>query len=74
MTGTLTVVYRTPTPLHVEVVFTAWITRIEGRKIFVSGELHAGERLCATCDAVFVSMKAGTFARLVEQRGAREGG
>jgi acyl-coenzyme A thioesterase PaaI-like protein len=71
MTGTLTVVYRTPTPLHVEVVFTAWITRIEGRKIFVSGELHAGERLCATCDAVFVSMRAGTFTRLVEQRERR---
>lgn len=73
MTGTLTVVYRTPTPLHVEVVFSAKITRIEGRKIFVSGQLHAGERLCAECDAIFVSMRAGTFAQLVEQRAQREG-
>jgi acyl-coenzyme A thioesterase PaaI-like protein len=72
MTGTLNVVYRTPTPLHVEVVFTAAITRIEGRKIFVSGQLHAGERLCASCDAIFISMKFGTFARLVEQRARRE--
>ena len=71
MTGTLNVVYRTPTPLHVEVVFSARITRIEGRKIFVSGQLHAGERLCAECDAIFVSMKAGTYARLVEQRERR---
>lgn len=72
MTGTLHVVYRTPTPLHVEVVFTAQITRIEGRKIYVSGELHAGERLCAACDAIFVSMKAGTYAQLVAQRAGRE--
>jgi acyl-coenzyme A thioesterase PaaI-like protein len=71
MTGTLNVVYRTPTPLHVEVVFTAKIDRIEGRKIFVSGQLHAGERLCAECSAIFVSMKAGIFARLVEQRERR---
>lgn len=73
MTGTLTVVYRSPTPLHVEVVFRARITRIEGRKIHVSGTLHAGERLCAECDAIFVSMRAGTYARLVEERARREG-
>ncbi len=72
MTGTLNVVYRTPTPLHVEVVFSAAITHIEGRKIFVSGKLHVGERLCATCDAIFISMKLGTYARLVEQRAKRE--
>ncbi len=74
MTGTLNVVYRTPTPLHAEVVFTAAITRIDGRKIFVSGQLHAGDRLCASCDAIFISMKMGTFARLVEQRAQREEG
>ncbi len=72
MTGTLNVVYRTPTPLHVEVAFTAQIDRIEGRKIFVSGQLHAGERLCAECSAIFVSMKAGTYAHLVAQRDTRE--
>jgi len=53
-------------------VFTAKIERIEGRKIFVTGELHAGERLCAECSAVFISMKAGTYAHLVEQRAKRE--
>jgi acyl-coenzyme A thioesterase PaaI-like protein len=72
MTGTLNVVYKTPTPLHSEVVFTAWIERVEGRKIFVSGQLHAGERLCAECSAIFVSMKAGTYARLVAARDRRE--
>jgi acyl-coenzyme A thioesterase PaaI-like protein len=72
MTGALSVTYRSPTPLHVPVVFTAKITRIEGRKIFVAGQLHASERLCAECEAIFVSMKAGAYARLVEQRAARE--
>jgi acyl-coenzyme A thioesterase PaaI-like protein len=72
MTGTLNVVYRTPTPLHVEVTFTAQIDRIERRKIFVSGQLHAGARLCAECSAIFVSMKAGTYAQLVARRETRE--
>jgi acyl-coenzyme A thioesterase PaaI-like protein len=72
MTGTLNVVYRTPTPLHVEVEFSAKITRSEGRKIFVSGQLHAGAQLCAECDAIFISMRAGTFARLVAQRARHE--
>jgi len=72
MTGKLNVTYRTPTPLHVEVTFTAKITGIEGRKIFVAGRLHAGERLCAECDAIFISMKAGIYAYLVAQRDKRE--
>ncbi len=68
MTGTLTVLYRTPTPLHDEVVFTAKIDRVEGRKIFVKGKLHAGARLCAECEAIFVSMKGGVYAQLMAQR------
>jgi acyl-coenzyme A thioesterase PaaI-like protein len=72
MTGTLTVVYRTPTPLHTEVTFRARITRIEGRKIFVHGTLHAGERLCAESDAIFVSMKAGRYLELIRQRAERQ--
>jgi acyl-coenzyme A thioesterase PaaI-like protein len=74
MTGTLTVVYRTPTPLHTEVTFRAKITRVEGRKIFVHGTLHAGERLCAESDAIFVSMKAGRYLELMKERAGRTGG
>jgi acyl-coenzyme A thioesterase PaaI-like protein len=71
MTGTLTVVYRSPTPLHTEVVFRAKITRVEGRKIFVHGTLHAGERLCAESDAIFVSMRAGRYLELMKERAER---
>jgi acyl-coenzyme A thioesterase PaaI-like protein len=73
MTGTLTVVYRTPTPLHTEVVFHAKIAKIEGRKIFVHGTLHAGERLCAESDAIFVSMRPGRYLELMKERAGRSG-
>jgi acyl-coenzyme A thioesterase PaaI-like protein len=68
MTGTLNVVYRSPTPLHSEVVFRAKIEKIEGRKIYVHGTLHAGERLCAESDAIFVSMRPGRYLELMEER------
>jgi len=74
MTGTLNVVYRTPTPLHTEVVFRAKITQVEGRKIFVHGTLHAGEKLCAESDAIFVSIKAGRYLELMKERAGRGGG
>ncbi|MGE3074799.1 MAG: PaaI family thioesterase [Dehalococcoidia bacterium] len=56
MTGTLTIKYRKPTPLHKELDLTAWVNRIEGRKIFVSGTIHHGETLCAEAEGVFISV------------------
>lgn len=55
MTGTLTVRYRRPTPLHRELTFTAWVNRVEGRKIFTEGTIHAGETLCAEAEGIFIS-------------------
>jgi acyl-coenzyme A thioesterase PaaI-like protein len=75
MTGTLTVVYRTPTPLHEEVRFVAKAERVERRKIFVTGTLHVGERLCAEASGIFVSMKPGRYLELMaarERRAAEE--
>ena len=56
MTGTLTIKYRKPTPLHIELLFKARVDRVEGRKIFAAGELFAGDMLCATADGIFVSV------------------
>jgi hypothetical protein len=56
MTGTLTVRYRKPTPLHTDLRFEARVDRVEGRKIFTSGTLHAGETLCAEAEAIFVTV------------------
>jgi acyl-coenzyme A thioesterase PaaI-like protein len=71
MTGTLNVVYRSPTPLHAEVVFRAKIEKVEGRKIYVHGTLHAGERLCAESDAIFVSIRPGRYLELMKERAKR---
>jgi acyl-coenzyme A thioesterase PaaI-like protein len=46
MTGTLTIRYRQPTPLHTELQFDAWIERVDGRKIFARGNLKAGGLQC----------------------------
>ena len=54
-------------------VFTCKVDRVEGRKIFVAGTLHAGERLCAEASAIFVGMKEGTYQELVASREQRMG-
>ncbi len=56
MTGTLTVRYRKPTPLHVELDLLARVDRVEGRKIFASGEVRHGDLLCAEAEGVFISV------------------
>ena len=72
MTGTLVVRYRSPTPLHEELRFTASFDRIEGRKVLTSGAVHAGERLCAEAEAIFVSMRPGHMDWLRQQRAQQE--
>lgn len=77
MTGTLSVVYRKPTPLKTELRFEARVDRIEGRKIFASGEVYAGERLTAEATGIFISFRGETFQELValrERRDEREKG
>ncbi|AMN47174.1 hypothetical protein ACG33_08710 [Steroidobacter denitrificans] len=57
MTGTLTIRYRVPTPLHTELHCEARVQRISGRKIFCVGRLYAGETLCAEADGVFLASR-----------------
>lgn len=68
MTGTLTVRYRNPTPLHREVRFEGWIERIEGKKIFTRGTLHAGATLCAEAEAIFISVDWERFRSLADRQ------
>lgn len=56
MTGTLIVRYRRPTPLHRELTFRGRIDRTEGRKIFTTATLHAGETLCAEAEGIFIAV------------------
>ncbi len=69
MTGRLSVDYRSPTPLHEELVFRGTFERREGRKNFTSGTLHVGDRLCAEAQGLFISID---FGRLAEMEQARD--
>jgi acyl-coenzyme A thioesterase PaaI-like protein len=53
-TGTLTVRYRSPTPILVDLDLTARVDRVEGRKAFLVGELHHEGRLCAEAEGIFI--------------------
>ena len=68
MTGTLTVRYRRPTPLHRELRLAARVDRVDGRKIYASGTLHDGGTLCAEAEAVFVSVDFGRFREMADRR------
>jgi acyl-coenzyme A thioesterase PaaI-like protein len=68
MTGELVVRYTAPTPLHVELVITGRVVKVEGRKIYTHATLMAGETLCAESEGLFISMSKEVFARLLRIR------
>ena len=68
MTGRLTVHYRSPTPLHTELRFEAWVESVSGRKILTKGLLWAGDVLCAEAEGLFISIDFAKFAELKERR------
>ncbi len=72
MTGTLTVRYRRPTPLHQELRFEAEFVRVEGRKIFCEGSCRADGELTAEAEGIFVSARPGSMESLLRRREAWE--
>lgn len=68
MTGTLTVRYRRPTPLHTDLHFEGELDRVEGRKIFTSGRVLADGELRAEAEAVFISVDFSKIAELMARR------
>jgi len=67
-TGTLTIRYRAPTPLHTELLFEAELVRVEGRKTFCEGRVHAGHTLCAEAEAIFIAVPRERIDALMERR------
>ena len=65
-TGRLTIHYRTPTPLQTELTLRGRIERTEGRKTICTGTIHAGDRLCAEAEGLFVAVDPERFAELFE--------
>ena len=72
MTGTLKVVYRSPTPLHTKLLFEASLDRVEGRKIFTSARLEADGVLCAEAEGIFISFREEQRQALLDARAKRE--
>ena len=70
MTARLTVNYRSPTPLQAELTFTGRVVGVDGRKTFTEGTLHAGDRLCAESEGLFVAIDFVKLADLRRQRDA----
>ena len=70
MTGKLNITYRSPTPLGVPILFTGWVERVDGRKIFTKGTAHNGGTLCAEAEGLFLSMPAELIDRLRKGRDA----
>jgi acyl-coenzyme A thioesterase PaaI-like protein len=54
MTGTLTVKYRQPTPLHRDLRFEGTLDRVDGRKIFTTGRCFDGDTLTAEAEGLFI--------------------
>jgi acyl-coenzyme A thioesterase PaaI-like protein len=55
-TATMWLRYGRPVPLHAEVQFRGWLSRVERRNIVVEATLHVGDWLCTEVLAVFVSV------------------
>ena len=72
MTGTLTVRYRRPTPLLTVLRFEGELVRTEGRKIFTTGRLLAGDELTAEAEAVFVTVDFARIAAMMADRARRD--
>jgi len=72
MTGTLSVKYRSPTPLHTDLHMVGKLVDRSGRKIRTSGTLYSGDQLCAEAEGLFISIDPAVFLRLKEERERRE--
>lgn len=57
-TGTLTVVYRSTTPLSQPLTLRGWHDRSEGRKVFAKGTIRHGDTLCVEAEGIFIRSAA----------------
>ena len=74
MTGRLSMRYHHPTPILEELRMEARLDKQEGRRLFMSCDVHAGDLRTASAEAVFVVVGREKFADLDSQRRAKEGG
>jgi acyl-coenzyme A thioesterase PaaI-like protein len=56
-TVSITVHFRSLTPIGIELTIEGWVERVDGRKVFVGGRLLDGERICAEAEGIFVAVR-----------------
>jgi acyl-CoA thioesterase FadM len=67
VTGSLTVRYRRPTPLGVDLVYEARPDRIDGRKAFIAGKLLDPDgHVCVEAEGTFVLVERDRFLHAAE--------
>lgn len=71
MTGTLSIRYLRPTPLHTPLVFEGRLISVDGRKTRTSATVSANGEVCAEGEGLFISVDATRFGNLIAARTAR---
>ena len=56
VTAEFTVKLKRPTPYGVELIVKGRTTKIDGNKVYVEAEMHAGEKITALCTGLFVAV------------------
>ena len=57
-TGTLSIRYRSLTPIEAPIAMRGWVDRVEGRKTFAKGTFHHDGTLCAEAEGIFIGTDA----------------
>ena len=80
-TGTLTIVYRSLTPLGQPIRMRGWVDRVDGVKVYIKGTMHTkdapregeerapAERLCAEAEGIFIRPKTSVFEDAMTRSG-----
>ncbi|MFK0572168.1 PaaI family thioesterase [Endozoicomonas sp.] len=68
MTGSLSLRYLKPTPLHTELRYEAWVVETRGRKSTMKAVLKNGDDVLVEADALFVTVLRKNYQKLVDQR------
>jgi acyl-coenzyme A thioesterase PaaI-like protein len=67
-TGELTVRYVAPVPVDEPLELRARLDGRERRKLFISAEARAGEKVLATCHAIYITVDPSMFAGAPDPR------
>lgn len=62
-TAQLDIKYIAPTPIGEPIIARAWLSRREGRKLYIQASLHAGGVELASAHALFIAIDPATFVQ-----------